>query len=287
MAWASPRLAGRVAIVTGASRGLGAAVAEAFAREGAAVAVAARTEHAVDGYPGSLNEVVGRIVKAGGRAMAVRCDVSQEDDLVGLVEQVRARWGPVTLLVNNAAITVSGRPGRGARPIPTNPERERPASALAMPAKGLRRQLELNVLSAYRLIQLVAADMIVAGGGTIINVGSDAAHRPGPGPYADPSEALLLAYGTSKAALQTMTQYLACDFFPHRITVNVLLPSAPIDTPGLRATAGVLLETAPIEGFAEAAVRLALATTDIFTGRIAFHDDVLHPERSPQGWIGS
>jgi NAD(P)-dependent dehydrogenase (short-subunit alcohol dehydrogenase family) len=156
-----------------------------------------------------------------------------------------------------------------------------------MPAKGLRRHLEVNVLSVYRLTQLVAEGMIDAGGGAIINISSDAAHRPGPGPYADPSEALLLAYGTSKAALQTMTQYLACDLLPHGIAVNALLPSAPIDTPGLRATAGEQLETVPIEGFAEAAVRLALATTESFTGRVAFHDDVLHPERSPKGWIGS
>lgn len=280
------RLDGRVAIVTGASRGLGAAIAAAFAAQGAAVAVAARTSQSIDDrLPGSVHTVVERIRRGGGRALAVQCDVSEDDDLVRLVDQVRGAWGPINLVVNNAAVTVPGRPGHRVRPSALSAPT--PATALAMPAKGLRRHLEVNVVAAYRLVQLTALDMIAAGQGAVINISSDAANRPGPGPYDDPAEALLLAYGTSKAALQTMTQYLACELSPHGVAVNALLPSAPIDTPGLRATAGTSIATVPIADFAEAAVRLALAKADTFTGQVAYHEDVLHPELGKRGWMAA
>src|SRR6478736_2141247 len=96
------RLSGRVAIVTGASRGLGKAIALALAHEGAAVAVAARSEQVSDErLPGTIHETEALITTAGGRALAVPCDVTDDADLVRLVEQTRAAFGPIDLLVNN------------------------------------------------------------------------------------------------------------------------------------------------------------------------------------------
>ncbi len=105
------RLEGRVAIVTGASRGIGEAVARLFAREGAAVAVAARTEQVFDErLPGTIHETVDAIEADGGRAVAIRADLADEDDVDRLVDEARAALGPIDLLVNNAALTVPGRP---------------------------------------------------------------------------------------------------------------------------------------------------------------------------------
>jgi 7-alpha-hydroxysteroid dehydrogenase len=107
------RLDGRVGIVTGASRGLGRAIALALASEGAAVAVVGRTENVWDErLPGTIGETVADIEAAGGRAVAIRADLLDRDDIARLVEQVRDELGPITILVNNAAFTAPGRPPR-------------------------------------------------------------------------------------------------------------------------------------------------------------------------------
>jgi 7-alpha-hydroxysteroid dehydrogenase len=105
------RLEGRTAIVTGASRGIGKAIAIAFAAEGAAVAVVARTEAVWDErLPGTIHETVDEIEANGGRAIAIPADLADLSDLERLYEQARAAFGPIDLLVNNAALTVPGRP---------------------------------------------------------------------------------------------------------------------------------------------------------------------------------
>ena len=103
------RLAGRAAIVTGGSRGLGRAIALALAAEGAAVAVAGRTEQVWDErLPGTIGETVADIEAAGGRAIAVRADLTDRDDIARLVGAARDALGPITILVNNAAFTAPG-----------------------------------------------------------------------------------------------------------------------------------------------------------------------------------
>ena len=114
------RLDGRAAIVTGASRGLGRAIALALAAEGAAVAVVGRTENVWDErLPGTIGETVADIEAAGGRAVAIRADLLDRDDIARLVDEARDALGPITILINNAAFTAPGRPpkaGDDARP---------------------------------------------------------------------------------------------------------------------------------------------------------------------------
>ena len=99
------RLKGKVAIVTGASRGLGKAMAIELAREGAAVAVAARTvESSQSKLPGTIHETVDQIQKLGGKAIPVRCDVTKEEDMFDMVKQVNQQLGKVDIMINNAGI---------------------------------------------------------------------------------------------------------------------------------------------------------------------------------------
>ena len=112
-------------------------MAEAFAQEGAAVAAAARTEAQVDArLPGWIHDVVAGIEKEAGRAIAVRCGVSREGDRIRLVEIVRGAFGPVDVLVNDAAVTVPGR--MGAAPSPTE-ARTGLASVMDLPIRGPSR----------------------------------------------------------------------------------------------------------------------------------------------------
>src|SRR5437588_12462405 len=99
-------LAGRVAVVTGASRGIGEAIARRLAMEGAKVVVSARTvEQSEHPLPGTITDTVNRIRAAGGEAHAVRADVSRAEDRRHLIEEAVATYGPVDILVNNAAVT--------------------------------------------------------------------------------------------------------------------------------------------------------------------------------------
>src|SRR5579884_3560835 len=99
-------LAGRVAVVTGASRGIGEAIARRLAMDGAKVIVSARTvEPGEHPLPGTINETVARIKAAGGEAHAIRCDMSRPEDRRRLIEEAVATYGPVDILVNNAAVT--------------------------------------------------------------------------------------------------------------------------------------------------------------------------------------
>jgi NAD(P)-dependent dehydrogenase (short-subunit alcohol dehydrogenase family) len=281
------RLAGRAAIVTGGSRGLGRAIALALAAEGAAVAVVGRTEQVWDDrLPGTIGETVAGVEAAGGRAVAIRADLTDRDDVARLVDEARNALGAITILVNNAAFTAPGRP-----PAPGAEPRAKPAKTAADSARGggkpgwpgfvstplhaFRRHFDIAVFAAYELMQMVCPDMIDAGGGSIINITSAASRMPGDGPYADRSGGVLPGYGGSKAALEHLTQCAAYDLADHNIAVNALSPSKPILTPGLAYYAGEFVETAPADEFARAAVELALVDPGAVTGRTIGHLQVL------------
>jgi 7-alpha-hydroxysteroid dehydrogenase len=277
------RLAGRAAVVTGGSRGLGRAIALALASEAAAVAVVGRTEQVWDDrLPGTIGETVADIEAAGGRAVAVRADLTDRDDISRLVGEARDALGPITILINNAAFTAPGRP-----PVPGAQPRAKPATPapaggqpgwpgfVSTPLQAFRRHFDIAVFAAYELMQMVCPDMIDAGGGSIVNITSVASRMPGDGPYPDRSGAVLPGYGGSKAALEHLTQCAAFDLADHNIAVNALSPSKPILTPGLAYYARDFVDTAPADEFAQAAVRLALVDPAVVTGRTIGHREVL------------
>jgi 7-alpha-hydroxysteroid dehydrogenase len=279
------RLAGEVAIVTGASRGLGRSIAVALAAEGASVVVAARTEAVWDErLPGTIAETVADIEAAGGRALAVRADLREHEEIAHLVDVTRSNFGPVSILVNNAAFTAPGRPPK-ADEAPRAPARSDASAAgpkadwpgfLGTPVSAFRRHFEIAVFAAYELMQQAAADMITKRHGAIINITSGASRMPGDGPYPAPrDQAGLPGYGGSKIALEHLTQNVAYSLQDHGVSVNALSPSRAIMTPGVAYYAQQFDEYSSTEDFAEAVVRLALVDPNSVTGRTIGHDQVL------------
>jgi 7-alpha-hydroxysteroid dehydrogenase len=277
------RLQGRAAVVTGASRGLGREIALALASDGAAVAVVGRTENVWDErLPGTIGETVAEIEAAGGRALAIRADLLDRDDIARLVSEARDALGPITILVNNAAFTAPGRPpkpGDGARPKPAKAQQGGAKAdfppVLGTPLAAYRRHFEIAVFAAYELIQLVCPDMMAAGLGSIVNISSVASRLPGDGPYQDRAGGVLPGYGGSKAALEHLTSCAAYDLAPHNIAVNALSPSKAIMTPGLSYYAREFAEVSSAEEFARAAAELVLVDPAVVTGRTIGHLQVL------------
>ncbi|MEM7254895.1 MAG: SDR family NAD(P)-dependent oxidoreductase [Pseudomonadota bacterium] len=209
------KLDGKVAIVTGASRGIGQYIAELFAKEGARIVCAARTlsegDHMLEG---SLQRTVDTITGAGGAAIAVTADVSDEADCDDLVEKARSQFGPVDVLVNNAALNYY---------LPT----------VDYPTKRWAKAFAVNVHGPFMLSKAVLADMTTGRGGAIVNISSGAAIGPGRGPYEDQRVRGGVMYGATKAALERFTQGLAQELAQHgNIAVSALSPSQVVPTPG-------------------------------------------------------
>jgi citronellol/citronellal dehydrogenase len=206
----------KVAIVTGASRGIGQAIAELLAAEGARVVCAARTLNEGDHelLEGSLVRTVARIRDAGGQATAVTADVSTEPACLALVEQARAAYGPIDVLVNNAALSYF---------IPI----------AEFPANRWMRAFAVDVHGPFMLSKEVLKDMIPRRTGAIVNVSSGAAIGPGRGPYGDTAVRGGTMYGAVKAALERFTQGLAQEVAQYSgITVAAVSPSRVVPTPG-------------------------------------------------------
>lgn len=279
------RFDGRVAIVTGASRGIGSALAQRLGAGGAAVVVAARTETAGGRLEGSIREVEQLIREAGGTCLAVACDVADPAACADLVRTARDAFGPVDILVNNAALTIPERSSR-----PKEGPRLSVADALSVvnfPLEAYRHAFEVNLFSVYRLIQLVAPEMIRRGAGNIVNISSDAAQSPGEGPYPRTPGIPMHAYGTSKAALEHLTRTVGYELARHGIAVNAVLPSLTIETPGsVFASGGQVGDTLPMGRFVDAVEVLCGVSCVERTGSVVHSEDLLDPGAGRRGWLG-
>jgi NAD(P)-dependent dehydrogenase (short-subunit alcohol dehydrogenase family) len=180
-------LDGAVVVVTGASRGIGAAICLALGEAGARVGVVARTDVVEDsGLPGSVSSTVAAVRDRGAEAVPVIADVGKDADRERLVAQVREQLGEIDALVNNAAFTVPGRPGR--RPVVSPGARPAMPGPLDAPLTSVRLQLEVNLLAPLHLMQLVVPGMVERRRGAVLNISSDASRRPGEGPWPPDAE---------------------------------------------------------------------------------------------------
>lgn len=184
------RLDGEVALVTGAGAGIGRAIARLFAGAGASVVVSDLKAKAA--------EAVARdIVSAGGKAIGIACNVTEEEGLVAAVKTAVDQFGGLTILVNNAG-------GGGPKPFD-------------MPMGDFRWAYELNVFSLFRLTQLAAPHMEKAGHGAVLNISSMAGEN---------TNQRMASYGSSKAAVNHLTRNIAFDLGPKGIRVNCIAPGA-------------------------------------------------------------
>ena len=262
------KLDGKVAIVTGASRGIGKEIATLFASEGAKVVAAARTlkegEHRM--LEGSLETTVAEIEQAGGEATAIVANVSEEDDCMRLVEQAKAAYGPPDVLVNNAALNYF---------IPT----------VDYPVSRWIRSFAVNVHGPFMLSKAVLPDMIEREGGAIVNISSGAAIGPGRAPYEDTEARGGVMYGASKAALERFSQGLAQEVYRHGITVAALSPSLVVPTPGTvyhKLVSGLDDPRGePPELMARATLLLATEPLEQVSGRVTYSQAIL----KEFGWI--
>lgn len=183
-------LQGKVAIVTGASRGIGAASAIALAEAGADVVIGARSAD-------SLAEVVGLIEAGGSRAEAVSADLADREALAKLVDTAVDRFGRVDVVVNNVGGSI-------------------PKPFLQTSEASFEKSFSWNVTTAFNLTQLAVPRMLETGGGSVINITSAAAHLASRG---------MAGYGTAKAAMAALTRNLAQDLAP-KIRVNAVSPGS-------------------------------------------------------------
>ena len=246
------RFARRRAIVTGASRGIGAGIAERLAAEGAAVAIVARTVDAHPTLPGSLNETAARLREYGNPVAVVAADLTDGDDRARIVPAAGEQLGgPIDILVNNAAAAMYAQPSE-------------------MPLKRRRITFEVNVHAPLDLAHAVLPTMLERGEGWIVNVSSATAKLSvGPPFRMEGLAATTGMYGASKAALNRETNALAHELWGRGVRVNTVEPRAAVMSEGAEILAGHVIrddQKESMEEMVEAAVYLCDCDADTTGG---------------------
>ncbi|MBY0274997.1 SDR family NAD(P)-dependent oxidoreductase [Candidatus Binatia bacterium] len=253
-----PRLDGRVAIVTGASRGIGRNMAVALADAGCAVVIAARSTDENPRLPGTIHAVAARIEAAGGRALAAACDVTSEDGIAAVVATTMERFGRIDCLINNAGVMSLARTEQ------TTLKRWELVLRVNLTGTFLFTKAVLPVMRAQRSGSLVA---ITTGGVRMTDVATGGGSN---------------AYWVSKAAIERFYAGLASELAPDGIAVNCLAPSGVVLTEGWQvASGGMQIPEEHVEApelMGRAAVLLAAQDARGITGRVLSSRQLAGPE---------
>lgn len=257
------KLDGKAVIVTGSSRGIGAEIAREFAKEGGKVVCVARTLKEGDHqFEGSLETTVQGIRDAGGEATAVPANISTPEECETLVSKAREAYGPIDVLVNNAALTYF---------LPVKD----------YPINRWMRSWAVNLHAPFILSQLVLPDMIERGSGSIVNISSAAAIGPGSAPYDNNLMTVGggTCYGAEKAALERFTQGLAAEVYQYGVSVTCFSPSLVVPTPGTvhhKLVRGIDdPDGEPTSYMAKAALILATEPLEKVSGRVTYSQVLL------------
>ncbi len=248
------KLTGKVAVVVGSSRGIGKQIALTFAREGAAVAVVARTEREGGKLPGTIHQTVDEIGALGGTAVAIRTDVTVDDDVTRMAERVLDEFGRIDILVVTAAANLN-------------------ATVVDLPIKRWDLMMQVNLRGAFVCVKAVLPTMIAQRGGNILCMTSVAAKRGAP-----PGE---ICYSITKAGIELFCWGLAKEVAEHNVAVNDLYPTGDVLTDGFKMVFkdvdlgfGRFDRMKTPGQIAEAALWIAGQDAASFTGRSVNDDEV-------------
>ena len=238
---------GLVSIVTGSSRGIGKGIATVFGEEGAKVVVVARSEQEGGRLPGNIHRTVQEIEEAGGQAMAVRCDVTDEEQVQELVKAVMDAHGRIDVLVNNAGVQVN-------------------VGLTDLQTRHWDLTMRVNLRGPFLCCKYVAPVMMEQKSGSIINITSGAAHTVRPNG---------ISYSVTKAGLDIMSNGLAQELAEYNVAVNSLNPG------GIKTEGAVFVRPADFDwtGWVEPevvgppAAWLAQQTAQSFSGHVVDRSD--------------
>jgi citronellol/citronellal dehydrogenase len=248
MQQSEPRLAGKVAVVTGSSRGLGLYCALAYAQEGAKVVVVGRNARETNLHmPGNVYLTAEAIKEfTGSQALPIICDVTNLEAVESMVKRVLDSCGRIDVLLNNAAYVM--------------PEGE---AITEVPLRLFEQMLQVNVLGAFSVLRAMLPGMLAQRSGNIINVSGRSRTRGSP-------------LETTKMAVETLTVGLADELRSRGIAVNCLRPVGFIDTPGVLLNSDVRpSDLTPPDSYVEAAILMAMQTADTYTGQVKTDAEVI------------